>query len=601
MNMNLAENEENRKKNKVRNLVDECEAIGYISKTVHDNKKMYTVQEFFFCELEYLTVLKYLQKGLDTFELDLLLRNPSSEAKEAACALLSDKREFFEQLVKSHQDLSIQRRNCAASRISEYSEVLESPEHHQILLMDVNSDSMSFIDKNQKGIIRALGAGEYKHKSSKNAEELSDFGIYLLTENEELYNAITKLFGDLDSICLLSLSKIMEKQCNTYEFLLENVRDARTKRSAETSTLVSKIKKCGKLETFTIVFKLIPFESSEVYKTLAILYYIIAAVNFARKIGPGALSWVHFTLHSKRCCQADLFLKKALVVVKRHKGNASSEFNVKFYIPMELCNSTEYLKLPTKVLYQLPVSDVETYYEVAASFCSQRDIAFDGIQDESDMMTVDFTESERDIMESKKSSSNTWNMLFRSLDLRVEPHGSVIQSKIDRLSLENKRFDCKNFSAKSLQTPGFRTHLEFVSRKNREVITRLLKFKLNFVHRRGAISQNLRHRYILEYIQGRLSGAMDFSSEIVLSLYPIFVIALRLVNEFKKKTTLNEIECLDLEYSKGSAAFFSWLILVFEGVFCLAFIINMGIMFVRTCIPWFSKWRYWRHRPLLPR
>lgn len=538
--MNLEENEEggNPDEKDLRDLVADCEAIGYISNTVHDNKKMYTVQEFFSCELEYSIVLEFLQKELNAFGLRYLLQNPSGEAEKAACFLLKDKRELLEQLFKNHQNLSIKRRNCAASRIFEFSEVLKSSDHHQILLMDVNSDSMSFIDENQKRIIRAFRAGEYKYKSSKSDDEILDLKVELSKENQELFETINKFFTSLDKTSSLNLNQIMEKQCNTYEFLLENVRDARTKRSAETSTLVSKIKKCGKLETFAIVFKLIPFESSEVYKTLAILYYIIAAVNFARKIGPGALSWVHFTLHSKRCCQADLFLEKALVVVKRHIGNASSEFNVTFYIPMELCNSTEYLKLPTEVLYQLPVSDAKKYYEVAASFCSQRDIAFDGIQDESDMMTVDFTKSERDIMESKKSSSKTWKMLFRSLDLRVEPHGKVIQSKIDRLSLENKRFDCKNFSAKSLQTPGFRTHLEFVSRKNREVITRLLKFKLNFVHRRGAISPNLRHRYILEYIQGRLSGAMDFSSEIVLSLYPIFVIALRLVNEFKKRLHL---------------------------------------------------------------
>ncbi|WPK25117.1 hypothetical protein PUMCH_002466 [Australozyma saopauloensis] len=571
-------------------LTEACESLGYISKTIHGNMKMYTVEEFFSCELEYSSILEYLQGELDNFEPKF--QNPSDVAKKASHLLLTAKRKEFEQIVKNHQNLSIGRRNCAASNIFKYSEVLKSTEHHRIQLMDVNLDSTSFIDERQRS------AGNPNFESSQSNEKRRDFRRALNEEDAMAHKSITALFKKLDIICLSSLNQVMEKHCNTSKFLLEIVRDARTKRLATTSPLISEIVEKWKWETIAVAYELYASETPAAYKSSTILYYIIGFVNFARMFGPGALSWVYYFFHYNRCCRAAIFLEKLLVEVEPYKSEAFSEFNVQNYTSMALCENTEHSKLSTEVLDKLLDSDVKTYNDFVAPDLSQREIAFERIQKESNKMKAVSTKFERDIIESKISSSNSWNMLVWNFDLSVEPHATIMQSQIDRLISLNKQIGCNRFSEKSLQMPEFCSHLEFVRWQNSEVPRQLLRFKVNFIHRRDAISLNLRHQYVLEYIRCRAAAVMDFCSRIVLWLYPIFSGVLQKANEIKKKTNPSEIECLRLEFSKSSAPFFSWLIIIFGGTFCLALIVSKGVMFVRTCIPWFR--RYWRHEPLLP-
>ncbi|WPK25441.1 hypothetical protein PUMCH_002758 [Australozyma saopauloensis] len=565
------------------NLIEDFERRDNITTTINVNSKIYTAKAFFSCRLEYKDLSEHLQNLLDGIELELMQASANVQTKGIIEFLLSQKRTFFDQLVKEHHNLSIKRRTCAATKIVEFFEDLKSSEHYRILLMKINSDNMTFIDKNQISVVRAFRAGQLGSSTLEN--KIAHFTIELRGHDAELYQLCKKLFQEFDSILSINLNGIMAKHRKTYEFMLENVRHTRIKRLAETSTLIPTTG-IWKFTTISCLFNLFVFEPYVVYKALTILYYLTATVNGAQKFIPGAISWLHYTRHLSRCHQAHLCLKKALILAEPYsKNKAFPGFNVEFYLSEALYKQHELLKLPMKLLNELSESDLNKYDEGLAAYLSQQEFALASIQNESDVLTGLSAEIKNQIIEAMGSSSKSWSMPVRNLDLCVKPYEQAIQHEINMLCLLKRKFDSIDFSADGMRNHEFRRHLESVHQRNSGVIAQLLRFKMDLIHQHDATSFDLCHQYYSQSIRGRFAGIMAFSSELVMTLFPVFTKVLRNSNKLKKMLPpLNDTDSLNLKISKGSAFVFSWLNVLFLGLFALFFIFDKGMQIYHSVV-----------------
>lgn len=551
-----------------------------IGMSLVDTKEIYTTQEFFSCELEYSRLLKFFEEEFNKLNLQLTWMNVGDDVRGVALLILTRVWDKLIDVIENHQILTTRRRNCARRQLEEFINRLKSSEHHRIKLMDIDSGCMTSIDREQDNLIEFLDTKQ--RSTSKPHQTTKQKGFILLSEGKEVPNSFYRQLQILDETCFKNLGQIKEKHCNTYEFILENVREARIERLASTTSFFFKTDDYWNVATLTSAFNLYYFDPSGVHKATTILYYTNAGISFLRLALPNIISLGTHTMKLTKCSQSVLFMRQALVEAKLHcKETPCSEFNVEYYLSMKLCKGIETLELPPEVSDHRLESDMKIYQEELKSYLSQRKVVLDRIQSQSDNLTDHFAETEEKIIVAKGLIIKTLGMQFRNLDLSVAPYEKAIQNEIDNLSSINERcFVSANFSERSSLSVEFQKLLEFVRQQNSEVVQHLQDFKQSLIDQHKAISPKLGSRYYSQSYRGRISIIMVLCSIAALVFFAVFTKASDSAYKIREKLTPSEKEYQNLEYYMKRKSDSFWFTIVFQGLFNVFNLIDMVTMLI---------------------